>query len=64
MKAQPPPHGSDGSIKRLSISVSSKEKEKLERIATDKRVSIAWVVRDAISHYLKWQEGSETQQKS
>jgi len=40
------------STERLSVSLSSEEKQALEAIAIDKRVSLAWVVRDAISNYL------------
>ena len=35
-------------VGRLSISVPKGDKEALERIATGKRVSLAWVIRDAI----------------
>jgi predicted transcriptional regulator len=48
---------SEGSTKRLSISVSEEEKVALEKIATAKRVSLAWVVRDAISKYLVTEKG-------
>jgi len=37
---------------RLSISLSPEHHEILERVAQEKRVSIAWVVRDAIHDYL------------
>ena len=56
MKAETSLRGPDDSTKRLSISLSSKEKAALERVAADKRVSLAWVVRDAISQYLKSQK--------
>lgn len=39
-------------VERLSISVSKEDKEALERIAETKRVSLAWVIRDAVSQYL------------
>lgn len=41
------------SIERLSISVSGEDKAALEMLATDKRVSLAWVIRDAVDRYLK-----------
>lgn len=40
------------SVERLSISISAEDKAGLERIATEKRVSLAWVIRDAITQYL------------
>lgn len=39
-------------VERLSISVPKGDKEALERIATGKRVSLAWVIRDAVTQYL------------
>lgn len=39
-------------VERLSISVPKEDKEALERIAETKRVSLAWVIRDAVSQYL------------
>ncbi|MBX3740142.1 MAG: CopG family transcriptional regulator [Akkermansiaceae bacterium] len=39
-------------VVRLSISVPKENKKALEQIAEDKRVSLAWVIRDAISQYL------------
>ncbi len=36
----------------LSISVPKEDKEALERIAEGKRVSLAWVIRDAVLMYL------------
>lgn len=43
---------SDSSVVRLSVSVSAEDKDALERIAADKKVSLAWVIRDALSQYL------------
>ena len=40
------------SVARLSISLSAEDKAGLERIAAKKRVSIAWVIRDAVAGYL------------
>jgi len=41
------------SIERLSISVSREDKSALEVLATEKKVSLAWVIRDAVDRYLK-----------
>lgn len=38
--------------KRLSISLPAQDHELLERIASDKKVSLSWVVRDAVRVYL------------
>ncbi len=40
------------SVERLSVSISSDDKAALERIAEEKRVSLAWVLRDAVTRYL------------
>jgi len=37
---------------RRSVSLPVDEYEELERIASEVRVSISWVVRDAVSRYL------------
>jgi predicted transcriptional regulator len=39
-------------VERLSISLPKEDKEALERIADTKRVSLAWVIRDAVTQYL------------
>lgn len=49
-KSRHPVSGS--SVERLSISISAEDKIALERIAEEKKVSLAWVIRDAISRYL------------
>jgi predicted transcriptional regulator len=59
MKARSSSPIHDEDTKRLSISVASEERIELERIAKEKRVSLAWVVRDAISHYLKTQNDQQ-----
>jgi len=41
------------SVARLSISVSGEDKTALEMLATQKKVSLAWVIRDAVSGYLE-----------
>ncbi len=37
---------------RTSITINTTEYRELERLANEKRVSIAWVVRDAVEKYL------------
>lgn len=37
---------------RISLKISCKDKAALDRIADEKRVSLAWVVRDAVTRYL------------
>ena len=44
------------SVDRLSISISTEDKTALERIAEAKKVSLAWVIRDAVSQYLAMAE--------
>ena len=41
------------SVTRLSISISAEDKAALEKIALEKKVSLAWVLRDAVSKYLE-----------
>lgn len=38
---------------RLSVTIPAEDYEDLKRTATQKRVSLAWVVRDAIHTYLR-----------
>lgn len=38
---------------RASISFNSEDYEQLERLATEKKVSLAWVVREAVSLYIR-----------
>lgn len=38
---------------RISVSLEMPAYEELNRIASKKRVSMAWVIRDAVSEYLK-----------
>ena len=37
---------------RVSITIPSEHYDELQRLATRKRVSLAWVVRDAVERYL------------
>lgn len=46
---------SDEIVERVTVSLAQSDKSKLERIAATKRVSLAWVVRDAITDYLERQ---------
>ena len=39
-------------VVRTTVSVPTKHYSQLEELARQKKVSIAWVVRDAIEHYL------------
>ena len=54
---RPPPKSrhpvSGESVDRLSISIATEDKQALERIATAKKVSLAWVIREAVEKYLK-----------
>ena len=47
VKRQPQP-----SCIRASVSFDGQDYAELERIADEKRVSVAWVVREAVSQYL------------
>ena len=40
---------------RTTVSVPKDDYEELERISSDKKVSVAWVVREAIERYLEQQ---------
>jgi len=37
---------------RTTVSLPSEDYKELERIALSNKVSVAWVVREAVSHYL------------
>lgn len=50
LKARRPVAGE--SVDRITLSIASEDKEALSKIADEKRVSIAWVIRDAITKYL------------
>ena len=41
-----------GEAERISLMISAEDRASLDRIAEDKRVSLAWVVRDAVTKYL------------
>ena len=38
--------------RRVSVSFDPTDYEELQKIATEKRVSVAWVVRDAVAAYI------------
>jgi len=40
------------SVDRITLSIDSEGKARLGKIADDKKVSIAWLIRDAITKYL------------
>jgi hypothetical protein len=40
-------------VERITLSISAEDKSALEGIAHQKRVSIAWVIRDAVTRYLE-----------
>lgn len=42
-------------VERISLSLAAEDKTALEQIANEKRVSIAWVIRDAVTKYLSEQ---------
>jgi predicted transcriptional regulator len=39
-------------VDRITLSIASEDKTALGKIADEKKVSIAWVIRDAITKYL------------
>jgi len=49
------PRAHDTETIRASVSIPKKQYEMLEHIAQKKKVSLAWVVRDAVDAYLKKQ---------
>ena len=51
LKARQPVAGAD--VARITLSIPSEDKSALAKIADEKRVSIAWVIRDAVTRYLK-----------
>jgi len=50
MKSLPPVGAEE--VDRVTLSIGRDDKQALEKIAQEKRVSVAWVIRDAITHYL------------
>ena len=44
--------GEQDSPKRATISLPQKDYKRLEEIARKKRVSVAWVIREAVTEYI------------
>jgi len=51
-KTKPRRPGRNADGRRLSVSLPLDQYEALEAIAAERRVSLAWVVRDAVYNYL------------
>jgi hypothetical protein len=51
--------GCGSTVRRASISFSHDAYDSLARIAASKKVSVAWVVRDAVESYIRPQGGKE-----
>jgi predicted transcriptional regulator len=49
----------EGDAERISFMISAADRAAVERIAEAKRVSIAWVAREAVSRYLALPENQE-----
>ena len=47
-----PRHSAREAVRRVSVSFDAGDYEELRRIAAEKRVSLAWVVRDAVAAYI------------
>lgn len=54
---------SGGDVERISLMISATDRAALERIANEKRVSLAWVVRDAVTRYLSLPENQDPAEK-
>jgi len=50
-------------VERISLSLAGEDKAALERIAFEKRVSIAWVIRVAVTRYLALPESHGSSEK-
>jgi len=46
---------------RISLKISCTDKASLDRIADEKRVSLAWVVRDAVTRYLATEHRTDSE---
>lgn len=55
----PSPLPESASKERISVSLSPGQKSDLQRIAAEKKVSLAWVIRDAVDAYLASQASNE-----
>ena len=45
-------HSRRETVRRVSVSFDAADYEELRKIAAEKRVSLAWVVRDAVAAYI------------
>ena len=45
-------HSPRDAVRRVSVSFDAADYEELRKIAAEKRVSLAWVVRDAVAAYI------------
>jgi hypothetical protein len=46
-----------GQVERVSVSLTKEDKDAVEKIARERRVSIAWVVREAVIEFLSKSKG-------
>lgn len=53
MRASPSDAAADHSSHRLSVSLTAEQYRQLNEMARENRVSVAWVVREAIDRLLK-----------
>jgi len=53
-----------GEAERISLMISAADRASLNRIADEKRVSVAWVVRDAVTRYLELPENRASSKKA
>ncbi len=63
LRSRQPVTGAD-QAQRISLMIASEDRAALDRIADEKRVSLAWVVRDAVTHYLDLPENHAPSGKS
>ena len=61
LKSRQPVTGED--VDRITLSIAAEDKLALGKIADEKRVSIAWVIRDAVSQYLAAQREKASPEK-
>jgi hypothetical protein len=50
-------HGEQDAPKRATVSLPQGDYNRLEEIAYQKRVSVAWVIRDAVTEYITEAQG-------
>jgi hypothetical protein len=54
----------DCGAERISLVISAADRAFLDRIANEKRVSLAWMIRDAVTRYFALLENQEPTEKS